>query len=1791
MGDGRTDDPLGILIPKQKTSVNDDPLGIKKKVTTQEQFGIPLPVFKGGGAVGVSNGQSDGMKITGKAEQKPQQAEEPYDIKDPVKSELAPFRKKATEDFQKLKSFGEFNPYAGAESVKQKGMFALPVNARKDEKYQAQVTQQQSADHLNHATEVAYNSFFKNGKVAKEFLQKQYQENNGQLDENNETLQLAASKANRFETLKEKAKNKNINELAVDLARESSPYMDKLITELEKGQGIEGYGDYYKNVVPQAMQGRLVEDLANDPDMRVVAEEDPKIKSQLEDFDKNKYELYPDLGKVKVRNILSQEYERRRSNLVANPIFNKSDYLDKLSDEVFKDNSQLKAVADKMKGNWQGELNTSGLVDEFASGASSTVKGMGESVKDAIGLGDTHAERIYKGLEQEYSHVDSGVKGWKKDFGTAANFGGMITAMAAGGVPLKGLGLSPAAINATITADTFYDNELNKYSLMYPGEQWKARAGALLSTAAYASVAKAFPSTKFADAVSGKLAPEIESIVKNLNEGAIGKELVKTTAQKFVDVLKKTIGGTGEATGHMVAVTTFQKVLDDTFGIDPEANKKYHPDSEILDVARNMVIGSAFPQAAIAIGNRNAIGKSLLANAEFPERSLAALDVMKAKGIIDDSEYNKKVEDIQYLNKLNQELKDNGVTPKNKGRFLMEAMNEKYKKESIVNNPESSVTRRTQNEIRGSQEVQDKILNGEDVVGNEEKSHVPKEESSVAIIQPEENKVADIIPLKKINENTEEPIKPDEPVPAEAQEPATTTILEDKQSAETGQGEPPKEPAANDLPFGKQETIGVAHEAQQVRAYDVNANQPVRGEGVSTAESIEHGKKLISDGKDPEKIAEAFKADPDKNISYDAISVARAHYNSLAKETNAAADKFGETSDQYKEAKERERKWYDETYKPMQTEWSKIGESQQGLTDIDTGSYAGIIRAKEAATGKGATREQAKEARNLRKHIEKIETEHEKLKEQFTTAINEYATSAKENKSYSAKAQSLANKIREKAKLHRPGSFSAATPASLVWDGAVEVVAKSVEAGGILADAIAAGLKHIQESAWYKGLTDDKKKEAEEDFEKWHEEEKELSPEEKNIQRLKDELERLKKEGTLKDKSDKRKLTDEEKKITAEIEKEKERIRYNNLAEDLAWKRDNKFTPDQSKEIWSYVKRMYIDNNPNFQVADMVNKVAMDLGLTPEQVRHALAPNPIMKKLTDQMYRNQYERNKAGRTVEQWVNKSKESVVDKMFNAVASPFRSLATLGHGHALLFTHAAANIYDPALVKKFFELAGKQFKIVYGNSTNYEKASERLKNDKLYNTALKAGVGVDPNTIYDDWQIANTWLKKLGVQGNKGFLVLKIMRMEVFKYHYNKLSDIEKADKETVKTVGTIANHWTGTAGLKVSPAANAFIFAPNLIVSKFARLTTDPAKALITYGKLGLGKDVSTADRAAARIILHKSGRVMAMYLASLVANQALLSITGSNQSINFTNPFKSDWLKYKAGNKTIDASGGMLSTMQFLSQLGALPFQGKKGLKENYYGAGSPRDALASTLSGQARKMASPFGSIAFDALTHTDYSGNVVPWANDKPRAGREKLSVLDYAMQKMPIPVADAYKEVGEQMKEDGVSTPTVKNILGGLLAVGITSSGIKEGNEPKERPSPFTKEDEKDPTFKFFLDKGLELPNTSPASEEITEKENGTKKMLSDYPKEKQQEYETLHKSLLKEELQNILDRDNVFVTKYKDASGKDKNEVSVSSPSSQNYDEKGVKSLTKDELAQLLHIAQSKATTRTKKELFNQ
>lgn len=126
------------------------------------------------------------------------------------------------------------------------------------------------------------------------------------------------------------------------------------------------------------------------------------------------------------------------------------------------------------------------------------------------------------------------------------------------------------------------------------------------------------------------------------------------------------------------------------------------------------------------------------------------------------------------------------------------------------------------------------------------------------------------------------------------------------------------------------------------------------------------------------------------------------------------------------------------------------------------------------------------------------------------------------------------------------------------------------------------------------------------------------------------------------------------------------------------------------------------------------------------------------------------------------------------------------------------------------------------------------------------------------------------------------------------------------------------------------------------------------------------------------------------------------------------------------------------------------------------------------------------------------------------------------------------------------------------------------------------YTSEEMKDPTFKYFLDKGLSLPHTSLSSEVIKDEESGKKKKVSEYPKDVQEQYIVEHNKYLKEELSDIREQKTVYVNKFGD--------ISINPPQG-DYEEKDIDDLDEKQLAKVLSIAQSKATKRAKDKMFYQ
>lgn len=1590
-------------------------------------------------------------------------------------------------------------------------------------------------------------------------------ENKGKSSQDNETVKFAESVINEQKKIKDiiSSNNGNLKESALQYFSEKDPQIKTILKE-----GKE---------VPEETKERLLGQFLNDKQVKELAYDEP---TQMNFGGKTFNTLYgEEKGNFRQRNplqwtndIVQKIAQGREDYGYNNPFLNLTgvNSSDKIIEnlytrgEIDKQDYQhyYETVRPLLKLHVK-QIPTSGALENAFQSTVKSITELPRTIAELTGarnLYTTPGERQQEILSEDENAIPFQPKGLINNISHATgNIAGVILPISGEAKVLQGLNLVKDINKATQLSMglTFYHDIYKDAERANPEGGLLNQLQATLQATVFAKLNPVLG--RLSGAAIKEATPEIQETLKQLQSNAITgataqKSLTNTILDKIVSATKQSVSGSTQ----MAVAGMINDAIGGVF------TGKYDFDESVQKAAgtfQTMMYGTFLPSLLITPGAKSNVGKTMYEMTSNPETSRATIE----KAIKENPKLPDEIlQNFDHATEVRKQLDEMDLSQEQKEKYLVAEVNQKIIQDKIDKSKSKTLNGKDQAKVEELETEKKDILAGKEepktpeqeliqkALANNEIQGMYKNMAEEAVKTPEgakqlledatsqinnkvegelgdsgeaarnafgktisdhltekpESKPAAIIPLKKTE--TSEPAtneadtKATQPVATE-EVPPTETI-----PPETG-GE------AEELPFGQQPTSGIAHEVQEGRAYDVKASKPERGEGVTVEESIKHGQDLLADGKDPNKAAADFAKD--KKVSYDDISLVRAKQHQLERATNEVIDKYGENSKEAQAATKEERDWYNNTVKPMQTEWSKIGVAQQGQVDIDTGSFAGLRRAKEQNTGKPLTDKQKAEAKELSAKVSKLEKENEDLKQKLDEALEGGGKEKGPKTSIKLKGKALANKIRGfKTKGGDKAQANLAAIPVAIYDGALELVATAVENGAALTEAIQKGIEHLKANGYLKN------KEDEEDF-------------------------------------------------GSHIGE----MAYGDLLTHFIDKKDNTFSPEESKGIWEYTKNEYLDKGATF--SDAVHKVGTDLGLKPQQVIDALATPKGARKITDQMYRISHDRNKAIMTAKNWATKTeKSSVVSKFLDTIASPFRGLATLGHGHALLFTHAGMNLFDPRVAKTYFNLLGKQFKIVYGNQKYYDQAESSLTNHPLYNTGLKSGLAVDPHSIYDDWQLANTFLKRLKIQGNKGFLVLKLMRMKIFENEVKKLSEVEKQDPETLKEIARIANHWTGTAGIKPSPAANAFIFAPNLIVSKFARITTDPIKAVAT---LVNWKNASVADKAAAKVIIAKSARIASMYLAALAANQGLLMATGSNQNINFLNPFKSDWLKLKAGNKVIDPSSGMQSTLGFVVQLGALPFEGKKDIKDDYYGAATASDAVTKLTSGYMRKIASPFGGTIWDVATHKDFEGNVLPMYNDKAQAGKRKLSYFDYFMEKAPIPISEGYRDFGKQMEKNGTPKPLVQRLLNSIIVASAGSSGLKVAEEPKERPTPFNDTDKKDPTFKYFLDKGMELPNTSLSSEEVKDEATKTKKKISEYPEEKQKEYINVHKEYLKEELATIKDRGYVFVNPYGD----------VSEHRVHDAEKKSIDELTKAEIAQVLHIAQSQATKKAKQKVFNQ
>jgi len=665
--------------------------------------------------------------------------------------------------------------------------------------------------------------------------------------------------------------------------------------------------------------------------------------------------------------------------------------------------------------------------------------------------------------------------------------------------------------------------------------------------------------------------------------------------------------------------------------------------------------------------------------------------------------------------------------------------------------------------------------------------------------------------------------------------------------------------------------------------------------------------------------------------------------------------------------------------------------------------FANVKRQVEDLTKKPLTAGQEKKIKEITSENEKLKAQLQEAEAKLIEETDKAFESGKEaakTETNAEKAKRIAQKLRDNAKLNKPGIFSAATPASLIWDGAIEVTAKSIEAGGKLADAIEAGIKHIKASDWYKNLPANKKELAEKEF----------------------------------------KRVNYEHSGSTDVE---------DLQERFVDKTDNKFTPNEAKDIWGYMKKTYIENGTSYR--DALSKTAEDLGLSWRQVSEAVT-TPKVKRMSDEMWKRQSEYTRNRTAIKNWIDTQTANPFMKALRKVSGAFRGLAVFGHGGIFVGTHAGTTVFNPSMWNKTIPAFFRGWKFAYGNEGNYQRSMEELKNSPNYLIAQRAGLKNNPERINtEEYQKSQQYLGRAGLAGERGFNAIKVLRQDLFDYHFNKLSPAERDDPEVAKSIAKLVNLATGATNLKIPSWVQEVSFAGGMEGSRWEKWLRSPAEAADIAMKAIFTPDkATTEERIFAKVWARRVGEQLATFSALLLANSAIQNTLNPKNPVNYTNPDKPDFMKFKFGDRTIDPTSGMLGVGKFIYKVGKLPFQSEKELHGDKKIA-----ALGKDLLQYGRGKLAPFYGTVADVFTGRDFNGNPLPYSKEKPGKGHHKLGYGEYALSKAPLPGAEAANVTYKSAEEHGAHVPTLDDVIKGFWSGAISgATGFRVGEYDANSP-----------------------------------------------------------------------------------------------------------------------------------------
>lgn len=494
------------------------------------------------------------------------------------------------------------------------------------------------------------------------------------------------------------------------------------------------YQDFENNdlakFVPQGKLGQIVSETIYDPDViEYIKNDQPYLLPAIKSVANSLIEDDKTFGANVVANKVSKEYLKRKPVTGLRQVANfatqgMKDELNQVAKDVLTE-QEYNVYHQKILGNEENYIDTPSMLEGFARGGKNIFNGIKSTFTTPFKSTD---EVITKQWEDEASNVSADPKGMLKFLTDSGHTLGIVAGIGATGNVLGGGGVgfySTKIVPALSGAIPFLGDMLQEGTAKYPNSPVKAWTSAIFNTALYSALSyQIFPAKQIERIFKG-VKPEVSKVVENLASGSITKEAARqemnTIALQTLDLISGAGVKSANISGELTGITALNQMLDKAMGMDDKTYEKYHPEGELSESFNSLFLSNLFVGGLAKFGemkNGNRIVEaSLYDAASNPLKYQREIQLLKTKDeTIDEGNLS---ENLNFVTSIKKQLDERGIKPENQGRYLFEAIKEKVFSDAIKSTPDANLTRRFSLGIERGQEVKDRILNGEDVVANE----------------------------------------------------------------------------------------------------------------------------------------------------------------------------------------------------------------------------------------------------------------------------------------------------------------------------------------------------------------------------------------------------------------------------------------------------------------------------------------------------------------------------------------------------------------------------------------------------------------------------------------------------------------------------------------------------------------------------------------------------------------------------------------------------------------------------------------------------------------------------------------------------------------------------------------------------------------------------------------------------------------------------------------------------------------------------------------------------------------